>query len=235
MEKSASNGKARYIQGMFSDVCTGYDTASTAIAFKRDGSWRDYAASLVDGAGGRVLDVCCGTGALSWRLHKKTGRPIVAVDFCEGMIRQAVQKYGDNPEMIFGVADVQKLPFQDESFTCVTIAFALRNVEDIRISLSEITRVVRKGGRIIILDLGKPTSLPFRKIYYLYFYRLAPLIGGFLAKNGGYAYKYLPHSLTNFPAQTGLKKILEEMDLEDVKVYDLTRGVTAAYMASRPK
>src|SRR3990172_12744291 len=166
MEKKMAGGKARYIHKLFTEASERYDAASTAIAFKRDRFWRDFAASLVDGAGERVLDVCCGTGELSIRLSKKTGGTVFAMDFCEGMVRQAKRKYGDRQGLTFGVADVENLPFPDETFTCVTVGFALRNVTDIVRAISEMKRVLKKGGKVIVLDLGKPRSKIFRKTYY---------------------------------------------------------------------
>jgi demethylmenaquinone methyltransferase/2-methoxy-6-polyprenyl-1,4-benzoquinol methylase len=128
------------------------------------------------------------------------------------------------------LADAEKLPFRDNSFTCVTVSFALRNVRDISAVLSEMDRVVKGGGRIIILDLGKPRSLFFRKPYYFYFYKVVPRIGRLLARKGGYAYKYLPNSLTTFPAQDGIKEIMAKTGFEDICVYELTMGVAAVHV-----
>jgi demethylmenaquinone methyltransferase/2-methoxy-6-polyprenyl-1,4-benzoquinol methylase len=151
-------GKAKYIQTMFTDLSGRYDRTSSTIAFNRDRFWRDFAASLVDGAGERILDVCCGTGELTVRLLEKTKTNVFAVDFCAPMVKLAKKKYGG-----IGVADIERLPFSDETFTCVTVAFALRNVSDISRSILEMYRVLKGGGKLIILDLGKPTQEGIKK------------------------------------------------------------------------
>jgi demethylmenaquinone methyltransferase/2-methoxy-6-polyprenyl-1,4-benzoquinol methylase len=224
--------KAKFIHRMFTDLSENYDVASKSIALSKDGLWRDFAASFVDGCGDKVLDVACGTGELSIRLRKKCSGTVFAFDFCQGMVREAKTKYG-NSSVNFGVADAQKLPFPDETFTCVTIGFALRNVSDIPRTISEMMRVVKKGGVIIVLDLGKPREALFRKPYYLYFYHIAPKIGGFLAKRGNYAYEYLPQSLTNFPAQDGIKDIMGEIGLSDIHVFELTKGIAAVHIGTK--
>jgi demethylmenaquinone methyltransferase/2-methoxy-6-polyprenyl-1,4-benzoquinol methylase len=234
-EKKSSVSKAKYIQRMFTELMPRYDAVSTAIAFNRDAFWRDFTTSLVDGDGEQILDVCCGTGELSIRLLDKNGGRVFAFDFCEAMARGAKKKYGDKSGIYFGVADVENLPFQDETFTCVTVAFALRNVTNIRRSIFEMARVLRKGGKMIILDLGKPKAHLFRKAYYLYFYKIAPKLGGALTKQGGYAYKYLPQSLTNYPAQDGIKKIMTQLGLEDVKVHNLSMGIASVHEGSKPQ
>ncbi|RMF89515.1 MAG: ubiquinone/menaquinone biosynthesis methyltransferase [Methanobacteriota archaeon] len=236
MERPGSKrGKARYIRRMFSDLSRRYDLASTAIAFGRDRGWRDFAASKVDGAAGMILDVCCGTGELSRRLVEKTGGRVVAVDFCREMVEVAREKFGGRERLSFGVADIERLPFPDETFTCATVGFALRNVTDIRRALSEMTRVVKRGGMVIVLDLGKPGSSLFRKLYYLYFYRIAPRLGGFMAgKGAAYAYRYLPSSLTDFPAQRGIERMMRELGLVDVRLYDLDMGIVAVHVGKKP-
>jgi demethylmenaquinone methyltransferase/2-methoxy-6-polyprenyl-1,4-benzoquinol methylase len=227
-------GKAKYIQTMFTDLSGRYDRTSSTIAFNRDRFWRDFAASLVDGAGERILDVCCGTGELTVRLLEKTKTNVFAVDFCAPMVKLAKKKYGGKKGVTFGVADIERLPFSDETFTCVTVAFALRNVSDISRSILEMSRVLKGGGKLIILDLGKPTSPLLREAYYLYLYNLTPKIGRFLAGKASYAYNYLPHSLTNFPAQEGIKKEMVNIGFKDVKVYDLTRGIAAVHVGIKP-
>jgi demethylmenaquinone methyltransferase/2-methoxy-6-polyprenyl-1,4-benzoquinol methylase len=229
-----SKDKARYIQSMFTDLSERYDQTSSTIALKKDSFWRDFAASLVDGAGEKVLDVGCGTGELSIRLSEKTKRPVFAVDFCAPMVKLAKKKYGDKKSVTFGVADIERLPFPDETFTCVTTAFALRNVSDISKAIFEMSRVLKKGGKLIILDLGKPPSTLFREAYYIYLYTLAPKIGRLLAGEGSYAYKYLPNSLTNFPAQEGIKDEMVRIGFKDVEVYDLTRGIAAVHQGIKP-
>jgi demethylmenaquinone methyltransferase/2-methoxy-6-polyprenyl-1,4-benzoquinol methylase len=228
----AGKSKAQYIHGMFNDLSAKYDQASTFIAFKQDRFWRDFAASLVDGCGAKVLDVCCGTGEFSIRLKKQTGKEVYGVDFSQGMVSNAKTKYGGSG-VDFSIADAQNLPFPNDAFSCVTVSFALRNVTDIKKTITEMTRVLKKGGKIIILDLGKPKSKVYRTFYYWYFYHIAPKLGGAIANQGSYAYKYLPHSLTNFPAQDGIKQIMDEIGLSNIEVYDLTKGIAAVHVGTK--
>ncbi|MEE9594548.1 MAG: ubiquinone/menaquinone biosynthesis methyltransferase [Candidatus Hydrothermarchaeales archaeon] len=235
MEEMAKAKKARYIHRMFTDLSERYDQASPAIALGRDGYWRDYTASFVEGVNGRILDACCGTGKLSIRLLEKTKSQVVAVDFCEKMVEKAKKKYGDREGLSIGIADVEKLPFPNETFACVTVAFGLRNVKDIPRAISEMLRVLEKGGKIIILDLGKPSTLLFRRVYYSYFYSIVPLFGGFIAGKGKHAYRYLPHSLTHFPSQNGLERIMKDLGLNDIKIYNLDRGIVAIHVGAKSR
>jgi len=226
------SGKARFIRRMFTELSESYDHASTAVALKKDGFWREFAASQVNGSGESVLDVACGTGELTSLLLREGAGRVVGVDFCEAMLRRAALKCRAN-SVSFALADAEHLPFRDESFTCAVIGFALRNVTDMRRTLDEMVRVVRRGGRIIVLDLGKPRLRLLRKLYYCYLYYLLPRIGALLAREGGYAYYYLPHSLTHFPAQDGVRDLMREAGLRNITVHELTGGIAAVHVGER--
>ena len=183
--------------------------------------------------GQTALDVACGTADWTIALAEasKTGQ-IKGLDFSQNMLNVGINKVKElqldqQIELIQGNA--MELPFADNTFHHATIGFALRNVPDIEKVLSEMTRVVKPGGKVVSLELSKPTWPPFRKLYFFYFYKLLPLLGKLFA-NRFEQYAWLPESLTNFPDQKELAAIFEKVGLKNVEVYPLTGGIAALHI-----
>ncbi len=179
-------------------------------------------------AGGVVLDLCAGTGEVSALLaeHMSGGR-VVGLDFSPQMLERAREKYSA-PNLDFLLGDAMEIDYPDNSFDSVLIAFALRNVEDIPRVLSEMRRVVKKDGRVLCLDLGRPSGFIFPALYYCYFNYLLPLLGRLLHGEGE-PYSYLTSSLKTFPTQEALKESFLQAGFRDVYYRDLSGGIVAIH------
>jgi demethylmenaquinone methyltransferase/2-methoxy-6-polyprenyl-1,4-benzoquinol methylase len=182
---------------------------------------------------GLALDVATGTADLALALtgHSPHGR-VVGLDFCPEMIdigRAKVAAAGGDPRVRFVIGDALQLPFADGCFDAVTSGFALRNVADIPMAFTEMGRVVKAGGRVVCLEIARPTLPIFRQLFYLYFYQFVPLLGRVFAGQGE-AYHYLPHSLTHFLSPEELKAVMERVGLSQVGYRRLMLGTVAVHV-----
>lgn len=205
---------------MFSRIARRYDLMNRLMTFGRDQAWRRVAARLAGpAAGGVALDVATGTGDLATALLEEAGvRAVVGTDFSEKMLAVGKQKLrgsgvGDRIHLV--AADALALPFPDKTFDCVTSAFLLRNLADLRQGLAEMRRVARVGGRIVALEITQPTAPLFRPLFSWYFHRLVPLIGGLIAGDRE-AYTYLPRSVDRFLLPTEVARFMRAAGLRDV-------------------
>lgn len=228
-------GKERYVHAMFSKIARRYDLLNRLMSFRRDVAWRRLAVQHTRVArGGYALDIATGTGDLAFALARQVGPGgrVVGLDFVEPMLTIARQKASEVPEgkvCEFVQGNALALPFPDHTFDCATIGFAMRNVADIPKCFAEMKRVVKPGGRIVCLELSKPVWPIFRQFYYLYFYHLVPVVGRLVQGIAG-PYTYLPHSLTNFPAQEALADIMRNVGLKNVYYTNLTGGIVALHV-----
>jgi demethylmenaquinone methyltransferase/2-methoxy-6-polyprenyl-1,4-benzoquinol methylase len=185
------------VRSMFDGVAPVYDAMNRLTTAGLDGRWRRLAARAAVRPGDRVLDACCGTGDLALAAEAEGGN-VTGLDFAERMLARARRK-STGVDWVQG--DVWALPFSDGSFDAVTIGFGLRNVEDRAHALQELRRVLRRGGRLAILEIVRPSG-PLSFFYAVWFDRLIPLAGKVLP--GGAAYAYLPASVKRFPDANGL-------------------------------
>jgi demethylmenaquinone methyltransferase/2-methoxy-6-polyprenyl-1,4-benzoquinol methylase len=205
-----------------------------------DKYWRRRTVQLVPAEGeAPILDLCTGTGDLAFAYHKATqGRvPIVAADFCREMLVLGHRKksaHGVNGEIQFVEADAQHLPFESNHFQIACVAFGLRNVTDTDRGLAEMTRVVRAGGRVAVLEFSKPTWPPFSWGYAFYFRHVLPRLGQLFAQNDSEAYEYLPASVGEFPAGVALAERMRAAGLTSVWFRPLTFGISTIYVGTKP-
>jgi demethylmenaquinone methyltransferase/2-methoxy-6-polyprenyl-1,4-benzoquinol methylase len=225
--------KADFVRAMFARLARCYDFMNRLMTLGRDRAWRRYVArqaALPDG--GLALDVATGTADLALALtqHYPHGR-VVGVDFCPEMIEVGQVKVATAGEtrIRFVIGDALQLPFTDGCFDAVTSGFALRNVADISWAFAEMGRVVKAGGRVVNLEITRPTLPVFRRLFHLYFYWLVPLLGRFIAGQGE-AYHYLPHSLTHFLSPEELKAVMERAGLSKVWYRRLMLGAVAVHV-----
>lgn len=230
--------KEEYVHSVFSSIAHRYDLLNTTLSFNRDKYWRKFAVEHSGlKPGGRGLDVCCGTGMLALEQAKTVGLQgqVVGLDFCENMLARAVENIKRTPYQ--GVIELVKgnamdLPFPENSFDCATIGFALRNVPDIRKTIDEMRRVVKPGGKVVSLELAKPSAPVFKQLYYLYFNHMVPLLGRIGVGLKG-PYSWLPNSLKTFPHQSEIRDIFAEVGLADAHYYELTGGIVAVHIGTK--
>lgn len=221
------------IRRMFGEISPRYDLLNHLLSGGTDHYWRWRTVRNVPPEGDApILDVCTGTGDLAIAYWKRTAGPVVGADFTHDMLRFANAKRpagADQRPLAFVEADAQRLPFADDSFQIVSVAFGLRNVADTMAGLREMTRVCRPGGRVAVLEFSMPTNRLFGAAYRFYFRRILPRIGQLLARNRQAAYEYLPQSVAAFPQGETLAGMMASCGLDDVGFKPLTFGVATLY------
>jgi demethylmenaquinone methyltransferase/2-methoxy-6-polyprenyl-1,4-benzoquinol methylase len=227
------------IRQMFSAISPRYDLLNHVLSLNVDRywRWRTTRAVPVDGEA-PLLDLATGTGDLALAyLRQSAGRvPIVAADFCREMLvigGRKAQHVESGSRIRFVEADAQRLPFPDDHFQIVCIAFGLRNVTDMRRGLGEMVRVAKPGGRLAILEFSMPRNRLLRAVYGFYFRRVLPFLGQALARNRAQAYHYLPASVLEFPQGEQMLEIMRQAGLEPVSWQSLTFGVASLYVGTK--
>ncbi len=228
---------ARTVREMFSRISPKYDFLNHFLSVNIDKSWRKIVAEklkdVLQKKEAIVLDVACGTGDLSIELKANAAAKIIGTDFCRPMLEIAAEKTGkENFAIPFIEADALSLPFADASFDAVTIAFGLRNLANWEDGLSELLRILKTDGKLIVLEFSSPIVPGFRQIFQFYFKGILPKIGGVLSGSRG-AYEYLSESVTNFPDQKNLAKLMRQTGFFDVEYKNLTGGVAAIHIGTR--
>ncbi len=228
---------ARAVREMFSGIAKKYDFLNHFLSVNTDKRWRRLVAKklkdVLDREDALVLDVACGTGDLSLELQTSGKAKVVGTDFCRPMLEIAFDKNSKNQTSIpYLEADGMNLSFADETFDAVTIAFGLRNFSNWQDGLVELHRILKKGGRLAILEFSTPIVPGFKQIFNLYFTQLLPRIGGAVSGSRG-AYEYLPDSVSRFPDQKGLVKMMEETGFSGVEYKNLTGGIAALHLGTK--
>lgn len=238
--------KSRFVKATFDAIAPGYDLMNKVMTWGWVRTWqRQFAALTGLGPGDAALDVCCGTGELSFIMARQVGPGgrVVGLDFSSRMLaiaRRKAERAGLPLE--FWLEDALSLPFGDESFHCAAIGFALRNVNDLERCLREMRRVVRPGGRVISLEICRPPSRWVRAWFYPYFFGVVPFLGlgaellhrvGRTYGSSLRPYAYLPRSLAYLPDLGELAGAMVRAGLEDVHYRVLSPGVVALHWGTR--
>ena len=228
------------IRRMFGQIAPWYDFLNHALSLNIDKRWRTKTTRVVPpgpAEAGPILDMCTGTGdlALAYDRAAKGKVPIVAADFCHEMLVRATNKAKRTPAIRFVEADAQALPFPNDTFQIVTVAFGLRNVTDTDRGLAEMTRVAKPGGRIAILEFSRPRNPIFGRLYGFYFRHVLPRVGQLLSRSRENAYKYLPESALRFPDYEALAAKMTAHGLVDVRFHPLTFGIATLYVGTKPQ
>ena len=228
--------KADVVQGMFSAIAPRYDLLNHLLSLNIDKRWRRRAVDILlsgNNPAGQYLDACAGTMDLSVELAKRSSfrGSVVASDFAYPMMAAGRYKVGAKP-IEMAVGDAMRLPCRDGVFDGVTVGFGVRNVANLARGLSELVRVLKPGGKLVILEFTTPSWQPFRGLYLGYFRFVLPTIGKMISKHGS-AYSYLPASVLQFPEPAGLGKMMEEAGLKDVKWETRTGGIVAIHSGIR--
>ena len=234
--KGSDLNKKQQVEKMFDTISSDYDGLNRVISFGLDVKWRRKVVALVnEQKPDLVLDIATGTGDLAINLAKTGATKIIGLDLSEGMLavgRKKIEKeqLSRRIEMIQG--DSEALPFEDKSFDAVTVAFGVRNFEDLEAGLSEIHRVLKSGGIFVVLETSVPTKFPFKQGYHFYTKNLLPLMGKLFSKDGD-AYSYLSESAAAFPHGEAFNNILRKVGFTNVENKPQTLGVATIYTASK--
>jgi len=234
--KESNLGKKQQVEQMFDTISGNYDSLNRMISLGTDQGWRRKVLKMVsETRPDSILDIATGTGDLAILLSKSNAKKITGLDLSAGMLeigKEKVKAMGlqEKIEMIQG--DSENLPFQDNTFDAVTVAFGVRNFETLEKGLSEILRVLKPNGIFVILETSVPTKFPFKQGYGFYMKTFMPLMGKLFSKDRK-AYEYLSESAKNFPYGEALNAILKKVGFKNVKHEPQTMGVATIYSASK--
>lgn len=232
-----ADSKQRHVHAVFESIAPKYDMMNDVLSFRRHKAWRKFTMRKMDiKPGHESLDLGCGTCDWTIALAKASGgAKTVGLDFSRNMLdigQTKIDKLGLNEQITLVQGNAMQLPFADNTFDFVTIGFALRNMPDYVQVLKEMKRVVKPGGKIVCLELSKPTWQPFKGLYYFYFQQLLPLLGKWLVKRYE-QYSWLPESLKTFPDMQELAELFRNVGMRNVKAYPLTGGIAALHIGTK--
>jgi demethylmenaquinone methyltransferase/2-methoxy-6-polyprenyl-1,4-benzoquinol methylase len=233
-EKTADELKhARAVREMFAGIATKYDFLNHFLSVNTDKRWRRLVAEklehVLENPAALVLDVACGTGDLALELQKNGRAKVFGTDFCRPMLEIAFGKNDKNDLSIpYVEADGMNLSFSNASFDALTVAFGLRNFSNWQNGLREFHRVLKPGGKLVVLEFSAPVIPGFRQAFQFYFSNILPRIGGAVSGSRG-AYEYLPNSVSKFPDQKNLARMMRETGFNDVEYKNLTGGIAAIH------
>jgi len=231
--------RAAKVNDLFAAIARRYDLLNDLQSFGLHRHWKRRVVELAAvRPGQRALDVCCGTGDIALALSQQ-GAEVTGLDFSRAMLDIAetrrlknTQSATVNPKFIQG--DAQQLPFPDNSFDAVTVGYGLRNLAGWETGLREMFRVAKPGGRLVVLDFGKPPNALWRAVYFAHLKMTVPLLGWLFCGNAD-AYAYILESLKHYPAQQGVAAKMRELKLSNVRVLNLLGGAMAINYGEKPK
>jgi demethylmenaquinone methyltransferase/2-methoxy-6-polyprenyl-1,4-benzoquinol methylase len=226
---AAELAHARTVREMFSRIARRYDMLNHVLSVNIDKRWRrrvrKILSDVIADPSAKILDVACGTGDLSIELGRESKASVIGSDFCRPMLLIAKDKSTGIP---YVEGDALGLPFADSSFVAVTIAFGLRNLASFEDGLEELCRVLKPGGKLVVLEFSTPTVPGLSSLFNLYFRRILPPIGGAVSGSRE-AYEYLPNSVTKFPDQKALAELMRKVGFGSVEYLNLTGGIAAIH------
>ncbi|MCV9929398.1 bifunctional demethylmenaquinone methyltransferase/2-methoxy-6-polyprenyl-1,4-benzoquinol methylase UbiE [Flavobacterium sp. LS1R49] len=234
--KNSTLGKKEQVEQMFDNISGNYDNLNRVISFGIDIKWRKKVLKIVsDTKPKRILDIATGTGDLAILLAQTNAEKIIGLDISSGMLevgkkKIAAKNLSQTIDMVLG--DSEKIPFEDNHFDAITVAFGVRNFENLEKGLSEILRVLRPNGVFVILETSVPEKTPYKQGYTFYTKNILPLIGKMFSKDDS-AYGYLSESAAAFPHGEALNNILRKIGFISVVAMPQTLGVATIYSASK--
>jgi demethylmenaquinone methyltransferase / 2-methoxy-6-polyprenyl-1,4-benzoquinol methylase len=234
--KSSTLGKKEQVAQMFDTISGNYDRLNRVISFGIDVKWRKKVVQLVSQKKPKtILDIATGTGDLAIMMANTSAEKITGLDISQGMLDVGIKKIDSknlNHKIEMLNADSEAMPFEDGSFDAITVAFGIRNFENLDKGLSEILRVLKPNGIFVILETSNPTRTPYKQGYFLYTKYLLPIIGKLFSKDK-VAYGYLSESASVFPFGEALNNILKKNGFIEVLAKPQTFGVATIYTASK--
>lgn len=230
-----SESKKEQVEDMFDNIAPKYDLLNRMLSMKIDVTWRNTLVKWMKNDHPKlVLDVATGTGDLAIAIQKGTGADVVGLDLSQQMLNVGIEKVKEQNldgkiSMVKG--DAENLPFEDNKFDAVSVAFGVRNFENLEKGLDELKRVVKVGGSVYILEFSKVQGM-MRPFYMFYFKNILPRIGKMVSKDDR-AYTYLPDSVEAFPYGAIMKSILQQRGFSEVVYKKLTFGIATIYKATK--
>jgi len=235
--------RAAKVGQLFATIARRYDLINDIQSFGIHRRWKKRVLKLARiQAGERALDLCCGTGDITFALEKK-GAEVTGLDFSEPMLEVAREKAArihasanaNSPaaRIQFIQGDAQRIPFPEDAFDVLTIGYGLRNLADLDAGLRDMLRVTKPGGRLVALEFGKPANAVWRAIYFGYLKFMLPIFGKIFCGNSA-AYAYILESLSYYPAQQGVAEKLAQLGWRNIRVINLLGGVMSIHYAEKP-
>ena len=226
--------RAARVNDLFAGIAGRYDLINDVQSFGLHRLWKRRLVALANPRPGeRALDLCCGTGDIALALARR-GADVVGLDFSEPMLAVARKKTPNSklrtPNFVQG--DAQQIPFPDHSFEIVTVGYGLRNLASLDTGLREMERVAKPGGRLLVLDFGKPDNVLWRTVFFGYLRMFVPLLGRIFCGNPA-AYAYILESLKHYPAQRGVAEKMIALGLKNVRILNLLGGMMSINTAEK--
>lgn len=234
--QSKELSKKEQVAEMFDNISGSYDRLNHLLSMSIDKGWRKKVVKMASaGDPSKILDVATGTADLAIALTATKAQQITGIDISAGMLaigQKKIENKGHDQLIALQKADSEDLPFEDGSFDLVTVAFGVRNFENLEKGLSEIRRVLNENGKLLVLEFSKPISFPFKQLYSFYFKNILPGLGKLISKDNR-AYTYLPESVDAFPYGEEFVSILKKIGFNSASSKPLTFGVATIYEAHK--
>ncbi|GAA5315761.1 MAG: bifunctional demethylmenaquinone methyltransferase/2-methoxy-6-polyprenyl-1,4-benzoquinol methylase UbiE [Candidatus Pelagadaptatus aseana] len=238
-QQVAVEDKADKVADVFHSVAAKYDIMNDLMSAGIHRLWKRFTIEISGvRAGHKVLDIAGGTGDLSYKFSQLVGKDglVVLSDINDSMLKVGRDRLTDRGvagNLVVAQADAQYLPFPDNTFDCITIAFGLRNVTDKDLALRSMLRVLKPGGRLLVLEFSKPRSSLLNKVYDTYSFKVLPMMGKLVA-NDSESYSYLAESIRMHPDQDTLKSMMQNAGFSNVSYHDMTGGIVALHKGIKP-
>lgn len=234
--KDTNKGKKEQVTQMFDNVSKEYDFLNRVLTFGLDVNWRKKVVKLVaKNKAKNILDIATGTGDLAINLTKIKDANITGLDISNGMLsiaKEKVKKKNLQDKITLILGDSEKLPFSDNQFDAITVAYGVRNFENLDKGLQEIYRVLKPNGVFVVLETSQPTIFPMKQLFQFYSKYVIPTVGGAFSKDKK-AYNYLPESAANFPYGKAFNNILIKNGFINAQDIPVTFGISTIYVAKK--
>lgn len=230
--KDKESSKKQQVADMFDNISHKYDFLNHFLSLGIDIRWRKKAIKLLKEIQPKqILDIATGTGDFAIEALKLNPDHVTGVDISEGMLnvgREKLKKRKLDDKITLTSGDSENLPFEDNKFDAIIVAFGVRNFENLEKGLSEMFRVLRPGGKVVVLEFSKPKRFPFKQLYNFYFKNILPTLGKTISKDNA-AYTYLPESVKSFPDGKDFTSILDKLGFKETVCKPLTLGISSIY------